>query len=477
MRSQHRQLAIIAAGLLSAGSMHPRAQTIELSPGDDIRSAITQAGEGAEIVLAAGDYAVDNIIQVRAAGVTIRSQSGDRSSVILDGNRGGLPLRRENFTPEILQIRASDVTIADVTIRYAGAHGIHASGAADHTIANLVMRNIHVHDCGEQLIKVNSNGNADNLHWVDGGLLENSLVEFIDNSVMRDMGSYFYTGGLDVHGSDNWIVRNNTFRGIWREDRMMEHAIHFWSRSRNTLIENNTFVNCWRAIGLGMKTSASGLIRSYDDHAGENPFYDHVGGMIRNNVIYNDSDHRLETGIELMNVLDTEVYHNTVVSLADPFNSIEYRWPDTRVTIKNNLCTHRILARNDAIGDLTGNIENARLAWFADYAQADLHLSAGAAPAIDNGVVLADGKAGRDIDGDGRGDAPDIGADERNGEAVSLVAPARSRIGNSPDKLSLYDCLGRRESMRLHLSAPGVVLSVRRGSRRHARAINAARGR
>ncbi len=418
------------------------AQIIELSTDDIIRDAVYYAEPGSEITLADGVYHVHDIIQVRNPGITIRSKSGNREAVILDGNGAGTPLSRSNFVAEVLQIRASDVTIENLTIRYAATHGIHASGAADHTIRNLRLRNLHVYDCGEQIIKVNSNGNKNNLHWVDSGLIENCLIEFIDNSVMRDMGAYFYTGGVDVHGGRNWVIRHTTFKNIWRENKMMEHAVHFWSRSRNSLVENNTFINCWRAIGFGMKTSESGLIRSYEDHAGEDPYYDHVGGMIRNNSVYNDLDHRLETGIELMNVLDVEVYHNTVLSIAEPFNSIEYRWPDTRVTIINNLCSHRIMRRNEAQGHLAANIEQAANNWFVNSEEGDFHLSETATSAIDQGVVLEDRKAGLDIDGELRGDSPDIGADERDGVETVMTARVRRRI-KTISSVRVYDCLGR----------------------------------
>jgi hypothetical protein len=174
-----------------------------------------------------------------------------------------------------------------------------------------------------------------------------------------------------------------------------------------------------------MKTAPSGSTRSYEDHAGETPYFDHVGGMVRNNVIYNDGAHRLETGIELMNVTGTEVYHNTVISVSQPFNCMEYRWENTTVTIKNNLCSHRIMPRNGAQGETEANITDASLSLFVDAGGLDFHLNSDAAAAIDNGVVLAEGKAGVDMDGELRGAQPDIGADER--AAATVASPLRVR--------------------------------------------------
>ena len=345
-------------------------------------------------------------------GIILRSKSGNRDAVVLDGNKGGTPLSSENFTAEILQVSASGVTIADLSIRHAATHSIHAFGAADRSIENLTLHNLHLYDCGEQIVKVNSSGSGDALFWVDKGIVEGCLIEFVDNSVMSDMGDYYYTGGIDVHGGRDWIIRGNMFRNIWRDDKSMEHAVHFWSRPRGTLVENNVFVNCWRDVGFGMKTSPDGYVRTYDDHAGESPYFDHIGGMVRNNVIYNDAAHRLETGVELMNVTGTEVYHNTVISAAEPFNCMEYRWPNTTVIMKNNLCSHRIMARDGAQGETAANVENAVLSWFVDPEIADFHLKSGVSAAIDKGVALDSAKAGVDIDGQAHGSAPDIGADE-----------------------------------------------------------------
>jgi hypothetical protein len=423
----------------------PLARTITLDPADNLRQHLYDAAAGTTILLADGTYAIEGILQIRSAGVTLRSASGERDRVILDGNRGGTPLVRTSFTPEIIQISASDVTVADLTVRHAAAHAIHAFGAADHTIRNVTLRNLHIYDCGEQLVKVNSGGDAATLHWVDSGLVEGCLIEFVDNSVMRDMGSYYYTGGIDVHGGRDWIIRDNTFRNIWRENKMMEHAVHFWSRSRGTLVENNHFINCWRAVGLGMKTAASGHTRTYEDHAGESPYFDHMGGMIRNNVVYNDGDHRLETGIELMNVTGTEVYHNTVVSVVQPFNSMEYRWENTAVVIKNNLCSHAIMQRNGAGAETAANITDAALSLFVDPGHYDLHLRDDASAAIDGGVVLPEGKAGKDMDGVAIGEEPDIGADQLSPATGSRIGPTRGRPGAANTRPARFFTLtGRR---------------------------------
>ncbi|MBD3419252.1 MAG: hypothetical protein GF398_03950 [Chitinivibrionales bacterium] len=422
----------------------PHTMVIELSPGDDIRSILYSANSGTTYLLNTGTYHVTDIIQILAEDVTIRSASKNRNDVILDGNAGGQQLSRSNFASEILQIRASRVTVADLTIRYAQDHGLHLMPPPNGTtIKDIRLHNIRVYDCGEQLIKANSNGNPSNLQWVDSSILECSLIEFVDNSVMQPQGGGFYTGGLDVHGGRGWIIRGCTFRGIENQGKSMEHAIHLWSRSRETLIENSYFENCWRAVGLGMKRDSSGFARTYSDAAGATPYFDHIGGIVRNNVVYNQSGIHLETGIEIMNVKDAEVYHNTVISEDQPFNSMEYRWPNTTVTIKNNLCTHRIMKRDNASGNLAANITNASTNLFANIAGRDFHLKNGSSTAIDRGVTLPGNKSGVDIDGVARGANPDIGADETN--SVAVAPPARPRTGLRNHLIQAgYDLRGKR---------------------------------
>jgi hypothetical protein len=71
-------------------------------------------------------------------------------------------------------------------------------------------------------------------------------------------GLRLYTGGIDAHQARDWVVRANRFTGIYCEDgEVAEHAIHFWTGSRDTLIENNVIVNCSRGIGLGLVQSGA----------------------------------------------------------------------------------------------------------------------------------------------------------------------------------------------------------------------------
>lgn len=384
----------------------------KVSKNDDLPNIVDSAEPGSTILLEDGTYRLNRPLVFRKPDVWIRSKSGDRNRVILDGKMDAGELKRETCINDIIAVRASNVTVADLSIRHARDHGIHISPQGESNITNVVMHDIHVYDCGQQLIKVNSNG-MNPLYWADEGILEDSLIEFIDNSIMQDIGHSFYTGGIDVHGGKDWRIRRNVFRNIQRDGKMMEHAVHMWSSSRGTVVEQNRFVNCYRAIGFGMKTTSKGLVREYPDGKGAKSYFDHIEGIVQNNFIFNRRGIHLETGIELMNVIDVKVYHNTVVSQDKPFSSIEYRWPNTRAEIANNIVSHRIIRRDGAQAILRGNIESAPRNLFKDYKMGNLHLSSDATPAVNNGVPLKDTGVREDFDGDERDGRPDIGADER----------------------------------------------------------------
>jgi len=384
----------------------PHAKQVTLSPKDDLPRAVSQAASGTTLLLQDGTYRVGAPLHFRAPDVWLRSASGKRDKVLLDGLRDGAPLKRDNCTGELLLIQASNVTIADVTLRHARDHAVHVS-PVNRTLENARLYNLHIYDCGQQLVKVNSNG-GDPAEWVDRGAVEYCLIEFQDTSIMQDLGGSFYTGGIDVHGGRGWTIRRNTFRNIQRDAKSMEHAVHMWSGCRDTIVEANRFEDCHRAVGFGMKKDPEGLVRRYEDVTAA--YFDHVGGVIRNNMIFNRRGVHLEAGIELMNVIEVEVDHNTVASVDKPFSSIEYRWPNTRVKVRNNLMSHNLMPRDGARAEAASNLENAPASLFRGFEKGDLRLARGAAAAVDKGVPLK--SVPEDFEGDRRDLKPDLGADE-----------------------------------------------------------------
>ncbi|MFH1807093.1 MAG: hypothetical protein ABIJ09_00005 [Pseudomonadota bacterium] len=383
---------------------------VQIAAGDvsGLVDAVSSAATGTTLLLADGTYALDGAqLNFRTDGVTLRSQSGNPEAVTLDGNY---------LSGELVSITASDVTVAELTLREAYDHPIHVSGRADANITGVRIYRVRVIDAGEQAIKINPSAQ---LFYADQGRIECSHIELTDDG-RSQIRNNCYTGGIDAHAAWGWQVRRNTILGFWCPAGLSEHGVHFWRSGRDTLVEANTIVNCARGIGFGLGDTGTGSDRVYtpDPYPGSG-YLGHIDGVIRNNMISASgaifsSGARFDCGICLEQARGVEVYHNSVATTQNPASSsLEWRWPNTTVTVVNNLLSHNINPRTTVPVTLDGNLESAALALFADVPAGDLHLvPAQAAAAIDQGAALASGLCDEDIDGDARSGARDIGADE-----------------------------------------------------------------
>ena len=388
----------------------PAGATIEVTPAqaDDLRAIVAGAATGTTILLHDGVYAMDagdavSRLVFATPGVTLRSLSGNRDGVVLDGNYQ---------TNELIAIQASNVVIADLTLREAYDHPIHVAGNPA-PITGTVLHNLRVVDPGQQAIKINPVGQG----WADSGTIECSSIELTDagRPFVRDN---CYTGGIDAHAAWGWLVRRNRISGFWCPAGLSEHAIHFWNASRDTVVEENVIVDCARGVGFGLLEVSGDRAYPDDPYPGVG-YLGHIDGVIRNNFIAAadpdllQSGSGFDAGIALEQSRNTWVMHNSVASTAAPFSSIEWRFANTLVQLVNNLVTHNLRARDGSPqAVLAGNLEGAQPGWFQSVAQGDLHLVDEALPPVDAGGAVAAGLADRDFDLEARPAARDIGADE-----------------------------------------------------------------
>ena len=391
----------------------PSGNVVRLDPSRtaELGDIVAGAAAGDTILLADGTYDLQGIsLWVTAADLTIRSESGNREAVILDGGYE---------TGEIIAVAASGVTISDITLKRALYHPIHVIPGESSNTENTTIYNVVIIDPGQQAIKINAN-EARTL-FVDNGLVACSRIELTPAGQQQvlDINGECYTGGVDGHQVAGWVVRDNHIEGFWCDRGLAEHGIHFWTGSRDTLIERNVLVNNARGIGLGL--GESGEAREYTDNpCPETGYVGHFGGILRNNFIsaYQDqlyaSEYGFDCGICMDQACGTQVFHNTVASTEAPFSSIEWRFPNSSVEITNNMVTHNMQARDGGSASLSTNILGISLDIFVDPLAGDLHLHESASDAIDMGVPLGAGLCDDDIDGSMRpsGAAPDIGADE-----------------------------------------------------------------
>jgi hypothetical protein len=391
---------------LSCAALPPPGGTVvNVTPADasTLHERTLNATVGTTFVLAPGRYSIADSLRLEQANLTLRSSTDRAADVIIDA---------AYTVAEAIVIRASNASVAHVTVTHAVDHAIHVSPPIEGVdVTGLVVYGVALVDNGEQFLKVNPLGSATG--YIDAGRVECSTFVLTDAGrphIERAVGGC-YTGGIDVHAARDWVVRNNRFEGIYcAGEGLAEHAIHFWKRSRATLVENNVIVDCARGIGFGMGDTDTGT-RVYADapYGGD---LGHIDGIIRNNVVYAAIDY-FDTGIEIIQARQPLLVHNTVVSWAGAgfFSSIDYRFGRTQAVVQNNL-VRRITARDGASGTVDHNLQDTPESYFVGPTQGDFHLTAGAGNAIDRGVTLTE--AGLDIDGEPHSHgAADLGADER----------------------------------------------------------------
>jgi hypothetical protein len=401
----------------------PGGMVVTVSTVAGLESAVNHAAPGTTILVADGYYPLDGVyLLFDTPGVTLRSASGNREAVVLDGDYS---------TAEIVQIVASDVTIADLTLREAYDHPIHVmSTEGGHTL-NTLIYNVHIIDPGQQAIKINPVSDG---YYADDGVIACSHIELTDagRPYIRDN---CYTGGVDAHQARGWTVRDNRIDGFWCETGLSEHAVHLWRGCRDTIIERNILLDNARGVGLGLVTSGDGRTYPDDPCPDASGYVDDFGGTIRNNFIgVNESglfgsEYGFDCGICLWNACNAQASHNTVYT-ADPgstFSSIEWRFPNTQAQVLNNLANHTMRQRDGATADQSGNLTNALPEWFVAAGDGDLHLTPAAVAAIDQ--VSTPAGVTDDIDGEVRpmGPIADVGADERFGDGFSLEVSPLSR--------------------------------------------------
>ena len=379
--------------------------TILIDTEPELQAAVANLESGTTILVADGTYRLTNTLNIRGVtDVAIRSASGSRDAVVIEG-RGMSNASYGNVPHTMAVYDASDVLIADLTLRDAYFHLIQIHGEADADGVHLY--NLHLVDAGEQLVKGSTAGNPG--PYADDGVVECSLFEYTDRARSD------YTNAVDVLAGSGWIIRDNVFRRTGApHGQLAGPAIFMWRNSIDTIVERNLFVECDRAIALGLSTPDA------NSRDGETT-YDHQGGVIRNNMIYREGPG--DIGISVNYARDVEISHNTVILNGTfPWGAIEYRFGSTTASIFNNLTDAAIWQRNGASATQSGNLTTASLSWFIDPKAANLHLTGVATPAID--AVEAIASVDDDFDGHFRpvGDRADVGADES--ASVGTVPPS-----------------------------------------------------
>jgi hypothetical protein len=398
----------------------PAGNIVDVTPAQagELGNIVLGAQSGDVIRLADGTYNVTAgvVMSFSKPNVTLISASRDASKVIIDGGA--------HVAKEIVQISASNVMVAHITIKNARDHLVHLYPGAGADIHGAVLYGLVLVDGGQQFVKSNtdkSNAEFATAHFVDDVTVACSTFTMTPAGrayvpTNPDNASYpCYTGGIDAHAARGWLVRRNRFEGIYCDvNSLAEHAIHFWQTGRDQVIEQNTLVENARGIGLGLGDGTGLIERPYADnpHASDKigSYAGNYDGVIRNNFIY-ASVAAADCGICLEQAMGTKVLANTVVYTGSaPGNAIEYRFANSLVTIDNTIAKN-VVMRDSGRATVTHVQLAPPITQFVAPATGDLHLDATASGAIDQGGAQPD--VTDDIDGEPRSNPPDLGADER----------------------------------------------------------------
>ena len=379
-------------------------QSVTVSTFSELRQAVIAANNGTgdtTILLQDGIYQIPSGsgLYVTADNVTLRSLSGQRENVIIQG----LGMEDGAGVSHGVLVGGSNFLLQDLTIRNVRNHGVQIQGELN--ADNPVIRNVIFQDTGEQMLKGSYNA-ATPEAGSHGGVVENCLFEYT-----AGVGPRWYIGGIDVHNGKNWIIRGNIFRFIQNpggaEEGPSEHAVHFWSDSANTLVERNLIMDCDRGIGFGLGDRG------------------HEGGIIRNNMIYSSgSGACADVGIGLENASNAQVYNNTIYFEGEYPHAIEIRFGGTAGgSVRNNLTNRNITNRDGGTAVQSNNVTGARAPWFVNASEGNLRLASEVLGVVDAGEAI-EGLVD-DFDGALRpvGEGYDVGAHEYGGVPEPSATP------------------------------------------------------
>jgi len=369
-----------------------KGSTVLVSDVPELIKAVNQAEAGQTILIEDGHYMMPRYIQISADNVTLRSASGYRERVIIDG--------AESLHRELLGVRAcSGVTIADLTIQNIQCNGFKINSETN--VQNLTIYNCIIHNIwqrgikGVKVPKENREAIRPKNCRIQYCLFYNDRPKRLSDDP-TDIAKGNYVAGIDVMFAKDWIISDNVFVGIQGRTYEGRGGIFIWHDSQDCVIERNIIIDCDVGLQLG------------NPHRPSEIEYHCMRFIARNNFI----SRAPEAGIVTVYTKDCKLLNNTI---HDPESKLQRLlrtvFTNDGLLIANNLLSgpgirneseSKITFLNNLIKDVTDS--------FVDPARGDLHLKNTAIDAIDKGMVLAEVVA--DFDRQQREAKPDIGADE-----------------------------------------------------------------
>ena len=380
---------------------HPKASSLPAAAGEIIRvsgeeemaRALETATSKTTVLVSDGHYRLSRSLQIRADDVTLRSASGQRDRVVLDGGGTlGEGIRITNCT---------GATIADLTVENIRWNGIKIDSDTNvqhPTIYNCVLHNIWQRGIkGVAVPKERRDSESPKGCVIRYCLFYNDRAKRYSDDPADTPANFQgnYIAGIDAMYVRNWTISDNVFIGVQGRTAEGRGAIFLWQDSRDCLIERNIIVDCDAGISLGNPQQAE-------------PDQIHCSRfVVRNNFLTRVP----ENGIFVVHTRECKILHNTIY---DPESRrgrlIRVLLDNAGLAVMNNLLIGPgISNQSGAPLALDTNVVTQKLE-LLDPATGNLRLTPSATEAIDRAVPSSEVKA--DIDGNSRGNQPDAGAHE-----------------------------------------------------------------
>jgi hypothetical protein len=376
------------SNVVSATTYTPTPDSVTVYSLAELQQAIDEAPPGGRIItLAPGVYNQTTSINItNKNNITIQGGTNNFNDTVLNGPGITGPLDIN------IKINRSDyVTLRNFTTQNTSAHGVQVNDGSDYFHAD----NLRTWDHGEGGFKVTGPNWTTGRPYSDYGIIENSHMGYTTTGMLSSVES------VNLIATRGWIIRGNRIENTFHPNYGGGYGIFAKGGAIDTIIENNYLRNNFIAASFGGGGTDPVFFRNGDTQ------YEHVGGIMRNYVIYKTGD----TGIYMNKAHNFAVYNNTILDTYLP--AIQSRYVQSTGVISNNLMNKGIQLRDGGTYTGSNNITNADYSLFVDAAGEDFHLNpATAAVAIDQGVNVPE--VAYDMDGDPRpyGASTDIGADE-----------------------------------------------------------------
>ena len=373
----------------------PEGQVIRVSTVDQLFQAASDVRPGGTVLVADGHYMMPRYFELRTDDVTLRSQSGDRHKVILDG--------AESRHGELVGVRAcSGVTFADLTIQNIRHNGFKLN--SNFGVQRVMIHNCVIHNIWQRGVKgVAVPTDRPEIQPPQGCRIQHCLFyndrpkRFEDDST--DTPETFngnYVGGIDAMYADGWTISDNVFYGIRGRTGEARGAVFLWRGGKDCVVERNVIVDCDTGICLGNSHRHPGI--EIQCHR----------CTVRNNLVTRCP----ETGILAAYTEDCLIAHNTI---HDPTSRlkrlIRIVHDNPGLAVVNNLLNGPPMRiETNSHLRIEGNVTRDVGEWFVDLSKGDLHLKGECPDVVDQAEWFEEVR--EDFDRQSRRPKTDVGADQ-----------------------------------------------------------------